>query len=111
MLSAATTRQWRTCGDRAISPPSYPARPTVSRPRVAAASKAARRLRELPLVDAPRAMSTSRPWAMICSEDEVEADVVAEGGQHGLVLDQAAGRAGPPRRRLPEEGGQPAGVG
>ena len=64
-----TTRQYATLGSAAIAPPSYPAMPTVSRPRSRASPNASSRFREFPLVEMPSAMSPADAWAMSCREN------------------------------------------
>ena len=44
----------------------------------------------------------------LAGEDEVEADVVAEGGEHGLVVDQTAGRPRPPHGGRANSAARPA---
>src|SRR5581483_5150355 len=68
-LSERTTRQWSTVSDVANSPPSYPANPTVSRPRALASANATSTLREVPLVEMPSAMSWGAAWAMSWREN------------------------------------------
>ena len=66
MLSAATTRQWSHVGRAAPSRRrrSRPARRSAG-PCGTASAKAARRLRELPLVEMPEGdVGSARPWAM-----------------------------------------------
>ena len=72
----------------------------------------ARRLAELPLVDRPRAMSPGAAVGdQLAGEHQLEADVVAQRGQHGLVGGEGAGRQGAAPGRLGEERGQAGGVG
>ena len=70
--------------------------PDREQPAARASAKATSRFRELPLVDMPSGdVAGAGVGDQLAGEHEVEADVVAERGEHGRVVGEAAGRQRP----------------
>ena len=104
-LSERTTRQWSTASLTRHGPALVAAKPTVSSPRREASSKARSMLTRVAAGGEPDG-DVAGPGVgdELAGEDELEADVVGQRGEHGPVVDQGQGRQRVGRPGGPEQG-------